>query len=253
MEKVTINQAKRKYGIESIRPISDHVIRIVFADDVPNSYGDISIYTSGDIQCAYLPGYDTIYRDDGKTVYLSDDGSVYTPPKQPEESEPVLPPDPYVPTAEELLAAAMSQKKAEVSQGCEQIIYRGVTVTLTDGSVEHFALTEHDQLNLFGKQAQLSAGAEQLEYHADGQPCRYYSAEDMQTIIRAAMFHVSYHTTYCNALNMWIAGCETVEEVHTIFYGTDVPEVYQSEVLKAYLLQIAQLAKGEENDEPVTE
>lgn len=253
MEKIAINKEKKKYEIESIRPISSHVLQIIFADDVPLSYGDISIYTAGDIQCAYLPGYDTIYRDEGKTVYLSDDGSVYTPPKQPEGSEPVLPPAPYVPTVEELLAAAMSQKKAEVSQGCEQIIYRGVTVTLTDGSVEHFALTEHDQLNLFGKQAQISAGAEQLEYHADGQPCRYYSAADMQTIISAAMFHVSYHTTYCNSLNMWLAGCQTAEEVQQIFYGADVPEEYQSEVLKAYLLQIAQLAKGEENDEPVTE
>lgn len=127
-------------------------------------------------------------------------------------------------------------KKVEVSADCEAIIYAGVNVTLADGSTEHFSLTEHDQLNLFGKQAQLSAGAEQLEYHADGQPCRYYSAADMQAIIDAAMFHVSYHTTYCNALNMWIAGCETAEEVQIIFYGADVPEEYQSDVLKAYIL-----------------
>lgn len=253
MEKITIDKGKKMYEIESIRPISAHVMQIVFANDVPGTYGDISLYTSGDIQCAFLSGYDTVYRDEGKTVYLSDDGSVYTPPKQPEGSESVLPEDPYVPTAEELLAAALVQKKAEVSRECEQIIYRGVTVTLSDGSSEHFSLTEHDQINLFGKQAQLAGGADQLEYHADGQPCRYYSAADMQAIIEAAMFHVSYHTTYCNALNMWLAGCQTAEEVQQIFYGADVPEEYQSEVLKAYLLQIAQLAKGEENDTPVTE
>lgn len=137
-----------------------------------------------------------------------------------------------------------SEKKKEVSSACEDVIYNGVNVTLSDGSTEHFSLTEHDQLNLFGKQAQLAAGAEQLEYHADGQPCRYYSAADMQAIINAAMFHVSYHTTYCNALNMWIAGCETVEEMQAIFYGADVPEEYRSDVLNAYLLQIAALADG---------
>lgn len=140
-------------------------------------------------------------------------------------------------------------KKQEISQSCESIIYDGVSVILADGSTEHFSLTEHDQLNLFGKQAQLAAGADQLEYHADGQPCRYYSAEDMQAIINAAMWHVSYHTTYCNAINMWIADCQTAEEVQAIFYGADVPESYQSDVLKAYLLQIAGMAEGDV-DEP---
>ena len=114
--------------------------------------------------------------------------------------------------------------------------------------MEHFSLTEHDQLNLFGKQAQLAAGAERLEYHADGQPCRYYSAADMEAIAQAAMWHVSYHTTYCNAINMWIAGCQTAEEDDQIFYGGDVSEEYRSEVLQAYLLQIAAMA-GKEGEE----
>lgn len=61
------------------------------------------------------------------------------------------------------------------------------------------------------------------------------------------MQHVSYHTTYCNALNMWVAGCETADELQQIYYGVDVPEQYQSEVLKAYLLEIASLA-GDDAD-----
>lgn len=153
----------------------------------------------------------------------------------PEEKEP------------ETLEEYKTAKKQEISQACEQIIYAGISVTLADGTVEHFALTEHDQLNLFGKQAQLKAGADRLEYHSDGKPCRYYSAADMQTIIAAAMQHVSYHTTYCNALNMWVAGCETVEELQQIYYGADVPEQYQSEVLKTYLLEIASLT-GDDAD-----
>ena len=250
MEKITVGKEVTQYEIESIRSISDHVIKIVFANKVPKKFGDISIYTAGGIQCAHLPGFSTVYRDEGQMFYLSDDGSVYVPPA---DTEPDLPPEPYVPTAEEILEAARASKKQEVSAACEAIIYAGVNVTLADGAVEHFSLTEHDQLNLFGKQAQLAAGAEQVEYHADGQPCRYYPAADMQAIIEAAMFHVSYHTTYCNALNVWLAACQTVEEVKEIFYGADVPEEYQSEVLKAYLLQIAQLVEGKENETPVAE
>lgn len=148
-------------------------------------------------------------------------------------------PDKKIPeTLEEIKAA----KKQEIGQACDKIIYDGMDVTLTDGSTEHFSLTDHDQLNLFGKQVQLTTGAEQLEYHSDGQPCRYYSAADMQAIITKAMWHVSYHTTYCNAINMWVAGTETADDLQQIFYGADVPEQYQSEVLKAYLLQIAAMA-----------
>ena len=58
------------------------------------------------------------------------------------------------------------------------------------------------------------------------------------------MQYVSYHTTYCNALNMWIAGCETAQELQAVFYGADVPKEYQSDVLKAYLVQIASMAGG---------
>ena len=153
----------------------------------------------------------------------------------PEEKEP------------ETLEEYKTAKKQEISQACEQIIYAGISVTLADGTVEHFALTEHDQLNLFGKQAQLKAGADRLEYHSDGQFCKYYNAVDMQTIITAATQHVSYHTTYCNSLNMWVAGAESAEELQQIYYGADVPEQYQSDVLKDYLAEIVSLA-GDDAD-----
>ena len=229
MEKIKVKG--KLYEIRSIQTTEAHVLQIVFAGAPPTKWsGDIVLYTAGGIECATLSGWTTVYRDEGQTVYLSDDGSVYQTP-DPDSGGEILPPEPYVPT----LAELQSAKKQEISQACERIIYSGVDVTFTDGSVEHFSLTEHDQLNLFGKQVQLAAGAEQMEYHSDGQPCRYYSAADMQTIITAAMQFVSYHTTYCNAINMWIAGCESTEEVQAIYYGADVPEQYQSDVLKAYI------------------
>lgn len=232
MEKIRIGKEKRRYEISSIRPESANILEIVFIDAIPAIWGNITIYTEDGTEATTLTGYETVYKQDGQTVELSNDGSVYTPSAPPEPAEP---PEPFVPTLEEVRAG----KKAEVSAACEQIIYAGINVTLSDGTTEHYSLTEHDQLNLFGKLSQISAGAARLEYHADGQPCRYYKAADMQAIIQAAMWHVSYHTTYCNALNMWIAGSQTADEVAQIFYGADVPEEYQSEVLKTYLTQIA--------------
>ncbi len=181
-------------------------------------------------------GYDTAYRqmEDG-SIILSNDGRVWSPPPQPEPE-----PEPEPPTLEELKAS----KREEVGTACEATIYAGISVETSEGW-ERFSLTEKDQLNLIGKQAQLDAGAGQLEYHQDGHPCRYYSAAEMQRIIKAAMEHVSYHTTYCNALNMWIMGCQTAEDLEGIFYGADVPEEYQSEVLKDYLARMKEEAGGE--------
>jgi hypothetical protein len=228
MEKIKITSSDQFYEIKSIRQTAEHVLQIVFAGAVPESWGDIQLYTEGGVLATILIGWHTVYRNEGKTMYLSDDGSVYVPPA---DLEPVTPSEPYEPTLAELQA----YKKQEISAACEQEIYSGVDVTFADGSAEHFSLTEHDQLNLFGKQVQLAAGVEQLEYHSDGQACRYYSATDMQLIIAAAMQFVSYHTTYCNAINMWILGCESTKELQAIYYGADIPEKYQSDVLKAYI------------------
>ena len=219
MEKIKIGSKDPIYEIESIRPVSGNVMQLVFAGAIPPNWGDITIYTDDGTEATTITGYETVYRDEGHTVYLSNDGSVYTAPETPEG--PGEPPEPYVPTLEELQAA----KRREISTACQQIIYQGINVPLSDGSTDHFSLTIED-----------------------GQPCRFYSAEDMQAIITAAMWHVSYHTTYCNAINMWIADCQTTEEVQAISYGADVPTAYQSEVLQSYLAQIAAMAGGAEDD-----
>ena len=109
----------------------------------------------------------------------------------------------------------------------------------TSSGVEHFSLTEKDQINLFGKKMQLLAGEEKLEYHEDGQPCKYFSAEDMQNIVNKAMFYVSYNTTYCNALNMWIKSVTKPGDLDQIQWGVKVPEEFQNEVLKDYMKIIA--------------
>lgn len=187
----------------------------------------------------------TVYRqlEDG-SIILSADGSVWTPPPEP---EPVPEPEPYVPSLEEV----KEMKRAEMSTECEQTIYAGIDVELPGGWA-HFSLKQNDQLNLFGKQAQLMNGAEKLEYHEDGQPCRYFTKEEMLLIIAEAMHWVSYHTTYCNSLFVWITNAETVEEMNAIFYGADIPEEYQSQVLKDYLAELAEEPAEVAADEAVS-
>lgn len=136
------------------------------------------------------------------------------------------------------LEDARKAKYKEIATACEQTIYAGVDVS-TSSDVEHFSLTEKDQINLFGKKMQLLAGEEKLEYHEDGQPCKYFSAADMQNIVDRAIFFVSYNTTYCNAMNMWIKSITKPGDFEQIQWGVKIPEEFQNEVLKDYMKILA--------------
>ena len=115
-------------------------------------------------------------------------------------------------------------KLAELSGACKAAIVAGCDVTLTDGTVEHFALEETDQINLNAAYTACQQGATEYPYHADGQLCRLYSAADIIAIGDAATAHKLYHTTYCNHLLTWARRAEAADELPGIVYGADLPE-----------------------------
>nr|DAY53510.1 MAG TPA: protein of unknown function (DUF4376) [Caudoviricetes sp.] len=233
MEKIKIKGSSKSYEIRSIQTIEPHVMQIVFVGTPPTKWGDITLYTDGGIECATLTGWTTVYRDEGQTVYLSDDGSVYQTP-DPDTGGEILPPEPYVPTLEELQAA----KKQEVNAACNKTIVEGFDVKLSDGQIHHFTMKEEDQIAFLTCLALISKGETAIPWHPNGsstQPCVFYSTDDMQKITDAAYEHRTFHTTYCNSLKIWVEATETAEELQEIYYGADVPETYQSDVLKAYL------------------
>lgn len=233
MEKIKIKGSSKSYEIRSIQTIEPHVMQIVFVGTPPTKWGDITLYTDGGIECATLTGWTTVYRDEGQTVYLSDDSSVYQIP-DPDTGGEILPPEPYVPTLEELQAA----KKQEVNAACNKTIVEGFDVKLSDGQIHHFTMKEEDQIAFLTCLALISKGETAIPWHPNGsstQPCVFYSTDDMQKITDAAYEHRTFHTTYCNSLKIWVEATETAEELQEIYYGADVPETYQSDVLKAYL------------------
>ncbi len=199
---------------------------ILFVGAIPRGIdtSEITVYTESGVMYLELTGFTTEYRRVDGTLILSNDGSVY-----PGEVEQEI-------DQEKLLEDAKVSKKSEVCLVCNTTITAGCDV-MVGGKPEHFRLTTDDQLNLFGKQIQIMTGSEKFEYHEDDNPCRYFSKEEMQSIITALMAFKTYHTTYCNALNMWIKASETVEEVQGIYYGCEVPAAYQSEVLKDLMKQ----------------
>lgn len=231
MEKIKVKG--KLYEIRSIQTIELHVLQIVFVGTPPTKWGDITLYTDGGIECATLTGWTTVYRDEGQIVYLSDDSSVYQTP-DPDTGGEILPPEPYTPTLEELQAA----KKQEVNAACNKTIVEGFDVKLSDGQIHHFTMKEEDQIAFLTCLALISKGETAIPWHpncSSTQPCVFYSTDDMQKITDAAYEHRTFHTTYCNSLKIWVEATETAEELQEIYYGADVPETYQSDVLKAYL------------------
>ncbi|MFG6336138.1 MAG: hypothetical protein K1W20_11840 [Lachnospiraceae bacterium] len=223
---LTMKYAKEQTVYEvSFRRISDHVIEL--QGDFPVKTKGFTLSRDETADEWDYKRFKTVYRKVDGGVQFSDDGSVYTAPPEP---EPVPEPEPYVPTLEEV----KEEKLREIGAACEQAVYAGVDVELPGGT-EHFSLTEKDQINLFGKQAQMAAGAERFEYHQDGHPCRYYTKEEMMLIVETALGFVTFHTTYCNALNIWVSSLEDADAVNAVTYGCDVPEEYRSEVLKDIL------------------
>lgn len=229
---IYVGEKEKKYAVDFTQ-VSEHVIQIT---------GDFPVkgngFTLSRIDCEDewdYTGFRTIYRNIEGGAQFSDNGRVYVAPPEPEpESEP------YVPTLEEV----KEMKLQEIGLACEQTVYAGVDVELPAG-VEHFSLTEKDQINLFGKQAQMAAGAERFEYHQDGHPCRYYTKEEMQMIVEAALGYVTYHTTYCNALNIWVRDLDDADAVNAVTYGCDIPPEYQNEVLEDILAKLEQGSREE--------
>lgn len=121
------------------------------------------------------------------------------------------------------IASLRAAKLAELSQACRAAILDGCDVTLSDGTVEHFALEETDQINLNAAYTACQQGAAEYPYHADGQLCRLYSAADIIAIGDAATAHKLWHTTYCNHMMMWARRAETVDELAGIEYGAELP------------------------------
>lgn len=152
-----------------------------------------------------------------------------------EQNEPVEE-TPVVDPIEEVTLDYLKEAKInEMSYVCNQTITNGFDVVLSDGNTYHFSLTTQDQLNLITLSSMVASGETQIPYHADDELCRFYSAEDINTIITVATQFKTYQVSYFNALKMYINSLKRKKTVAAVQYGMAIPEEHQSEVLKTIL------------------
>ena len=108
--------------------------------------------------------------------------------------------------------------RQEIGLACTAAIYAGIAV-----GDSHYSLTEHDQTEIMAQYTAVKDGAAAVPYHADGELCRMYPADEFTALAKTATAHVFYHRTYCNHVNAWIARAD-LAELDRITYGAELPE-----------------------------
>ena len=141
------------------------------------------------------------------------------------EEEPVIP----TPAMDDELEFIRNSKINAMSYACRITIEQGFDLDLR-GETHHFSLTTQDQLNLMSLSA-LAQTQSLIPYHADGEECTFYTAEEIKQIIDAAASFKNYQLAYHNALKAYVNALETIEDIAAIEYGTPIPDEYKSDVL----------------------
>lgn len=172
--------------------------------------------------------YDTLYE----AIETGDEIDIIETDSEDHIDEPVIDEDTTV-----TLEAYKEMKNQEMNYICRMLIEAGFDIVLSDGELHHFSLTTQDQLNLITLSTMIATGVEYVPYHADGELCTYFSSADMQNVIQAATEFKVYHTTYVNALKNYISHLSNIEEISAIQYGDELPDEYQTDVLRNLISQ----------------
>lgn len=75
MEKVVINN--ETFRIKSLRYVSPNVIKIDFYSETPSEFGNISVFTDGGELASELYNFNTVWKREDKTIWLSNNKSVF--------------------------------------------------------------------------------------------------------------------------------------------------------------------------------
>lgn len=185
-------------------------------------FDTIFILTRGGTKCAEYTNYNTVYKKDEESniLVLSNDGSVYVEPEEPDYPDPIIP-EPVEPTLEEVKA----QKIEEISKTCNQNIIHGVYMEI-DGEQKLFSYKTEDQSNLLNAVQLVISTQMSMPYHADGCTCRLFTPEEITTLYIKEMTNLTHHQTYTNQLKLYINTLETKEEVNAVLYGNDLTGEY---------------------------
>ena len=128
-------------------------------------------------------------------------------------------------------------KITELSEICEQTIYNGLELELSEGK-EHFEYKNQDQTNIKAMFDAVVFGAEKYPYQSEDGNCRVYTAQDIITLYTSLEGLRTAQLTYYHQLKDLVNTLETAEEINAVTYGQPL----EGEYLQHYneMLAVAQ-------------
>lgn len=121
---------------------------------------------------------------------------------------------------QQMLLKLKTVKIQNLSKVCNQIIENGI-----DYNNQHYSLTYADQINLSKLASQaVMYPAIPIFYHADGELCRQFTAEEMLELSQYAVAWVTWHTTYFNFAKAYINTLTSTDDVIDFLYGDTIDD-----------------------------
>lgn len=120
----------------------------------------------------------------------------------------------------------IAEKLIEISNVCNVIINNGTQVQLSDGLSKQFSYTLEDQSNISEMFTAVMVGATSYPYHADGEDCIIYSAQDIIAIYSTLTGLKTAQTTYHNQLKAYVQSLDNAQNVMAVQYGQELTGEY---------------------------
>lgn len=136
-------------------------------------------------------------------------------------------------------------KHKEVGAACEQDVFNGCEIQLSNGETELFTFKTEDQLNLKALFDIIVTNPtiESLPYHPSNGGCRVFSRADLITIYTTLLIRLTRLITYGNQLNMYIKSLENRDDLLAVTYGMELPQEYVSNIEAIMAVTITEMQK----------
>lgn len=132
----------------------------------------------------------------------------------------------YHPYTKEEKKEIIENKIEELSSICNQKITDGIDIELSNVEKKHFSYSIEDQANVSEMFNAIVMGATSYPYHANGEGCKMYSAEDIIKIYSALTALKTSQVTYYNQLREYVKTLEFVSDIQSVTYGQELTGSY---------------------------
>ncbi len=242
MEKIRFIGDTDCHSVE-LKRVKANVLQIVFQnEDIPETIGGFELLNEHNLRTmGDYSSYTTIYRtyeDVPNAIELSNDGSVYVIPPEP---EPIPDPEPYVPTEEELAIILETNKRNKIAESKQLLatyLENNPIVSTAHNNISGVYSATSDKQSLMMSQymtyqieKKINPDAV-LTWNETGKSCEVWTEEEFLQLILEVKSYVYPLVSYQQQLEEKINLCTSQNELDEItinYYMIQCPEMLEEE------------------------